>query len=166
MSKTSSCMLLKNQQELGDAGGLWKSGLGAGVFFKFCHYSWEPRTPVRGKIWPFVISREISVGISASPIGKNSLRHSKQKLIFSLCFFFSCHSIWYWKVCHPEYLLFVRVSKHANVCGFIYRAKTVVEFGSLCWSMVSVNAWMWFFLGHYGLLKSCPIIEVICVPQR
>lgn len=36
--------------------------------------NWEPRTPVRGKIWAFVISREIGVGISASPIGKNSLR--------------------------------------------------------------------------------------------
>lgn len=43
--------------------------------------------------------------------------------------------------------------------------KAVVEFGSVCWSMVSVNAWLWFFLGHYGLLKSCPIIQVICVPQ-
>lgn len=32
--------------------------------------------------------------------------------------------------------------------------------------MVSVSAWMWFFLGHYGLLKSCPITQVIRVPPR
>lgn len=32
MNKTSSCMLLTNEQELGDPGDLWKSGLGSEFF--------------------------------------------------------------------------------------------------------------------------------------
>lgn len=60
-------------------------------FLKFRHYSREQERATymcRGKIWPFVISREVSVGILASPVGKNSLRQSKQKLVFFPSVFF------------------------------------------------------------------------------
>lgn len=81
--------------------------------------------------------------------------------MFTFFFFHMCYCVWY--LCHAEYLLFVGISERANVCGFVYQAKTVVDLGSLSWSTVSVNAWMRFFPGLYGLRKSCPIIQVICV---
>ena len=101
------------------------------------------------------------MGISALPIGKYCLRWSRQNSGFSFCFF--CATVYdIGKYVMQNIYFFVGISKRANVCGFIYRAKRVVDLGSLSWFMVSLNAWM-RFLGLYGLLKSCPATQVICV---
>lgn len=103
-------------------------------------------------------------GIFALPIGKNSLRQSKTEVNFFCLFSFT--TVYDTEKSVMQNIYFLWISECANVCGFVCRAKTVVDFWQFgFWQyMVSVNTWMRFFPGLYVLLKSRPIIQVICMP--